>query len=151
MSAIEITEQQPTGGFATTWLLTLVPNRSKFGGVDGGRDSFEHSFRVLIRRMLNDIAAGQLFNMRPVGDGTVLVQYAFERGGKRHGLHCHALISGTFPARGAKLEYSAIRTRICGQLGSCVHVNARLLRGVMSLQHALRYVAKRQPPPSNAT
>jgi hypothetical protein len=51
--------------------------------------------------------------MRPVGDGTVLVQCAVEQrggGGKRHGLHCHALISALFPLW---LGIAPLRWRVC--------------------------------------
>jgi hypothetical protein len=148
MPAIEITEQQNPSTFASSWLINLTPNKNKFGSTEGGREEYEHNFQVHVRRLMRDLASGspEFFNIAPI-DSRAVVQFAFERGNTRHRntLHCHALVSAVHQSKGARLNYNAIRQRMCGNTQSCVWVHVRLMRNIHGLQHALRYIGKNQP------
>jgi hypothetical protein len=142
MSAVEVTTlQSGPQGYASTWLLTCVPLKCKYGSAEN-REAFYRDFRVVARRTLNALARGEHFNQTPIGP--VEVQFAFEPGGKRHGEHVHALITGLFPGKGAKLDYAWVRQQFNSALPCAHHVHGRLIKGAhsRSLQLALAYISK---------
>jgi hypothetical protein len=143
-TAVELTERQADpGGFASTWHLTVVPLRSKFGGC-GGRENFERDFRVVARRVLNRVAQGDPAFFDQPCIGYPLVQYAFETGGRtqRHGIHFHSIIQAVHAAKGARMDYAAIRSEFNSALACSHHVHGRIIKGVHSLDVLRSYLTK---------
>jgi hypothetical protein len=131
------------GAHGSTWLLTATPLRCKFGGA-GGREAFDHDFRVVTRRFLAKVAQGEFMTLMPVGD--VDIEYAFEsnsdRPNRRHGIHVHAIVTAVHEAKGAQLDYNDIRSWLNAAVGCPVHFHARIAKNGSSLHNLRRYLSK---------
>jgi hypothetical protein len=124
-------------------LLTATPLRCKFAAV-GGRETFDHDFKVVIRRFLANVSGGEFFSAPPIGN--IDIEYAFEsnsgRPNRRHGIHVHAIVTAVHEAKGAQLDYNGIRQLLSAAVGCPVHFHARIAKNGSSLHNLRRYLSK---------